>query len=361
EEVDRISCEEEERISRGFSIQTYFSIDGGSTDRVKRAAIRAGGEPLLNLIYVPAARLVHVNEKWRAQQSDGFPIGMTTGEWRSSMPEDDTPAREEFRRIKLWTSNLADALYIVPIQPLGLKSDGVITLQYALKRAIEQVFQIESSEIGVIAIGDAKAPNILLYEAAEGSLGILSRFVEDVNAFQTVVARSRELCRFDDPKYLGPASYDDLLSYYNQRDHQIIDRHLIQDALSKLSACTIEIQASSGYASYDDQYNSMLKHLDPSSSTERKFIEHLYARGLRLPDAAQKRVDGLYVQPDFYYEPRIWIFCDGTPHDNPVLQDEDATKRQAIMAKGDEVWVYHYKDDLAAKVAARPDIFKKVR
>ncbi len=361
EEVDRISCEEEERSSRGFSIQTYFSIDGGSTDRVKRAAIRAGGEPLLNLIYVPAARLVHVNEKWRAQQSDGFPIGMTTGEWRSSMPEDDTPAREEFRRIKLWTSNLADALYIVPIQPLGLKSDGVITLQYALKRAIEQVFQIESSEIGVIAIGDAKAPNILLYEAAEGSLGILSRFVEDVNAFQTVVARSRELCRFDDPKYLGPASYDDLLSYYNQRDHQIIDRHLIQDALSKLSACTIEIQASSGYASYDDQYNSMLKHLDPSSSTERKFIEHLYARGLRLPDAAQKRVDGLYVQPDFYYEPRIWIFCDGTPHDNPVLQDEDATKRQAIMAKGDEVWVYHYKDDLAAKVAARPDIFKKVR
>jgi hypothetical protein len=105
----------------------------------------------------------------------------------------------------------------------------------------------------------------------------------------------------------------------------------------------------------------MLKHLDPSSSTERKFIDYLFANGLRLPDAAQKRVDGLYVQPDFYYEPRIWVFCDGTPHDDPILQDEDAQKRQAILAKGDEVWVYHYKDDLAAKVAARPDIFKKVK
>ena len=361
EEVDRISCEEEERTSRGFSIQTYFSIDGGNTDRVKRAAIKAGGEPLLNLIYVPAARLVHVNEKWRAQQNDGFPIGMTTGEWRSSMPEDDTQTREEFRRVKLWTSNLADALYIVPIQPLGLESAGVITLQYALKRAIEQVFQVESSEIGVIAIGEPKAPNILLYEAAEGSLGILSRFVEDVNAFKTVVAKARELCRFDDPKYLGPASYDDLLSYYNQRDHQIVDRHLIQDALFKLEACTLEIQASSGYASYDDQYQSLLKHLDPSSSTERKFIEHLYAQGLRLPDSAQKRVDGIYVQPDFHYEPRIWVFCDGTPHDDPITQADDANKRQAILAKGDEVWVYHYKDDLANKVASRPDIFKKVR
>ncbi len=361
EEVDRISCEEEERSSRGFSIQTYFSIDGGSTERVKRAAIRAGGDPLLQLIYIPAARLVHVNEKWRAQKTDGFPIGMTTGEWRASMPEEDAQNREDFSRVRLWTSNLADALYIVPIQPLGLKSDGVITLQYALKRAIEQVFQIESNEIGVIAIGDPKAPNILLYEAAEGSLGILSRFVEDVNAFQTVVTRATELCRFDDANYLGPASYDDLLSYYNQRDHQIIDRHLIRDALSRLAVCTIEIQASPGYSSYDDQYQSMLKHLDPSSSTERKFIDHLFANGLRLPDAAQKRVDGLYVQPDFYYEPRIWVFCDGTPHDDPILQDEDAQKRQAILAKGDEVWVYYYKDDLAAKVAARPDIFKKVK
>ena len=29
EEVDRISCEEEERVSRGFDIKTYFSVDGG--------------------------------------------------------------------------------------------------------------------------------------------------------------------------------------------------------------------------------------------------------------------------------------------------------------------------------------------
>ena len=361
EEVDRISCEEEERASRGFSIQTYFSIDGGDMDRVQRASLKVGDDSLINLMFVPAARLVHVNEKWRAQKTDGFPIGMVSGEWRASMPDPDEPQREDFRRIKLWTSNLADALYIVPVQPLGLKSDGVVTLQHALKRAIEQVFQIESSEIGVISVGDASAPNILLYEAAEGSLGILSRFVEDISAFRTVVAKAQELCRFDDPEYKGPASYDDLLSYYNQRDHQIIDRHLIRDALAKLSVCKLEIHTNKGYASYDDQYASLLKHLDPSSSTERKFIDHLYAGGLRLPDAAQKRVDGLYVQPDFYYEPRIWVFCDGTPHDEPSVQADDQAKRQAILARGDEVWVYYYKDDLAAKVGARPDIFKKVK
>jgi hypothetical protein len=32
EEVDRISCEEEERISRGFDIKTYFSVDGANSN-----------------------------------------------------------------------------------------------------------------------------------------------------------------------------------------------------------------------------------------------------------------------------------------------------------------------------------------
>ena len=43
------------------------------------------------------------------------------------------------------------------------------------------------------------------------------------------------------------------------------------------------------------------------------------------------------------------------------MQESDEAKRQAIMAKGDEVWVYCYRDNLAEKVAARPDIFRKVK
>lgn len=365
EEIDRISCEEEERVSRGYEIRTYFSVDGGHIDRVRKAIATSTENSLLNLRYVPAARLIHVNTKWRSQKTEGFPIGLVSGDWRSSMPDTSAEAnvnlKEEFRLVKLWTSNLADALYIEPIQPLGLKPEGVITLQHALKRAIERVFQVEPNEIGVVAIGDPDAPNILLYEAAEGSLGILSQFVEDVNVFHNVINQAIALCRFDDVDYKGPASYDDLLSYYNQRDHKIIDRHLIKDALEKLRICSIEIQTNTGFSSYEDQYQALLRGLDQNSSTELKFINHLYQNGLRLPDAAQKRVDGLYVQPDFYYEPRIWVFCDGTPHDQPTVKESDEAKRQSIMARGDEVWVYYYQDDLAAIVAARPDIFRKVR
>ena len=171
-------------------------------------------------------------------------MGLISGDWRASIPEADANLKEEFRLVKLWTSNISDALYIEPVQPLGLKPDGVITLQHALKRAIERVFQVEPNEIGVVAVGDPAAPNILLFEAAEGSLGILSQFVENIEVFQRVVAEAVKLCRFDDPDYKEPASYDDLLSYYNQRDHKIIDRHLIEDALRKLGICSIEIQSN---------------------------------------------------------------------------------------------------------------------
>ena len=288
-------------------------------------------------------------------------MGMISGNWHSSMPEPHPDAREDYRLVKLWTSNLADALYIEPIQALGLEPDGVITLQYALKRGIESLFQVEPNEIGVSGIGDPACPNILLYEAAEGSLGILSQFVVDVATFRKVIHAAEKVCRFDDEEYKAPASYDDLMSYYNQRDHQRLDRFMIRDALGKLKLADIEIQASVGFKGYEEQYQHMLRHLDPNSSTERKLIEYLYHNGLRLPDATQKRVPGLYCQPDFYYEPRIWVFCDGSPHDDPNVRIRDHGQRQLIIARGDEVWSWHYREDLAAKVGQRPDIFRKVR
>ena len=176
-----------------------------------------------------------------------------------------------------------------------------------------------------------------------------------------MIAEAIALCRYDDPEYKGPASYNDLLSYYNQRDHKIINRYLIKEALEKLMLCTIEMQTNKNFKSYEEHYQSLLRGIDPNSTTERKFLDYLYNNGLRLPDAAQKRVDGLYAHPDFYYEPRFWVFCDGTPHDNAVVQDKDEAIRQAIMARGDEVWVYYYRDNLAEKVAGRPDIFMKVK
>lgn len=294
-------------------------------------------------------------------------MGITTGFWHASMPDPkdkknkkDMP-KEEPKLVKLHTSNTADALFIEPVQALGLTPAGVTTLQHALKRAIERVFQVEPAEIGVVAVGSPEAPNILLYEASEGSLGILTQFADNPLVFQQVVEKAKEICRYDESTYLAPASYDDLLSYYNQRDHRDIDRFSIRDALEKLLACTLELQTHTGYRDYDAHYQAMLAALDVNSRLEREFIDYLYQHALRLPDAAQRRAEGIYVQPDFFYAPDIHVFCDGGVHDRPDVMADDKKKRQALISQGWEVLVINHREDLAKKVTSRPDIFCRVR
>jgi superfamily II DNA/RNA helicase len=357
----RISCEEEERISRGFQIETYFSAPDGDMRRVRKATLKSDDDEFLHLHFIPAANLIQVNRKWRNAEKEGFTLGMMSGFWKTGNQEDRPADAEDIRDVKLFTTDTADALYIEPIEPLGLEQGGVITLQYALKRAIENVFLIEPSELGVVAMGRPDHPNIFLYEAAEGSLGILSQFSDNVDVFHKVVQEAIKLLRFDDLEYKDPASYDDLLSYYNQRDHTVIDRFLIQDALQKLKVCKLERHTAADYEDYDAQYQMLRRRIDPNSSTELQFLDYLYQNNLRLPDAAQKTLDGIYVQPDFFYEPDVWVFCDGTPHDKPDIKADDETKRQAIRNRGDEVFVYYYKDDLATIIRNRPDIFSKVR
>ncbi|MCB9304838.1 MAG: DEAD/DEAH box helicase [Lewinellaceae bacterium] len=361
--AERISCDEEERISQGFSIKTYFTVPGGM-ERIQRAEVKNDGKHLLTLQYIPAARLVQVNEKWRRNREEKFPVGAETGFFRKHTFEPD-PDKEAVERIQLYTWDTADALYIQPIQALGLDIEGRISLMYALKRAIEVEFQVEPSEIGVEQMGDPENPNLLIYENAEGSLGILSQIVNSAETFNQLIERAIRICRFDDPDYKAPASYHDLLSYYNQRYHHQVNRFSIKDKLNMLRKCQVHLsQTNTKEYNYEEHYRQLLAAYDKESSTERVFLDFLYKNRLRLPDWAQVRHAELYVQPDFVYESngiRTWIFCDGTPHDDPEIRERDRLQRRAIRKTGDEYWVYYYRDNLADKVNERPDLFKKMQ
>jgi hypothetical protein len=68
----------------------------------------------------------------------------------------------------------------------------------------------------------------------------------------------------------------------------------------------------------------------------------------------------MYVRPDFYYKPNIYIFCDGTPHDDESIKKSDNEKRGALKSSGYQVLSWYYKDSLESFVSARPDIFRPV-
>lgn len=365
-EQQRITCQEEERTKKGYDIRTYFSVDGGFENSLE-GNVKIGDEKLLHLHYFPTCRIYKMNLKWRASENDGFAIQMNTGNWKSRAQQQAATNPEEIKEVKLFTSDTANAIYIQPIKALPLKggADGVITLMFALKKAIENRFQVESNEMAATIMGDEDAPNILIYESSEGSLGVLSQLFDNPDVYKSIMKEAYKVCFLkDDVEQEGeiiPATYDDLLSYYNQYYHKKIDRNLVRDALQILRHSNLEILANKAFKNYDEHYQFMLAARDPNSSTEEKFLKYLYNHSLRLPDEAQPHILNMYVRPDFLYKPNICIFCDGTPHDKDIIKEDDIEKRNALKAAGYQVLSWHYLDSQDDFVAKRPDIFKKVR
>jgi ATP-dependent helicase YprA (DUF1998 family) len=367
--LESITCQEEERTKKGYDIQTYFATDNDNTNNIV-GIVQVDKAELLKVHYFPTCRIFKLNLKWRASRENGFSLNLKNGNWLSNKQKAKLIADDpnhNMKDVKLFTSGTANALYIQPVKALGLNggSSGVITLMFALKRAIENYFQIESNEIGANIMGDEDAPNIFIYEASEGSLGVLSQIMDNPSVYKSIMNEAYKVCFFingiEEEGKVEPATYDDLLSYYNQYFHEQIDRNLIRDALRTLGESTIEIQTDRTFNSYEEQYEFLQKVRDPNSSTEDTFLKHLYNNGLKLPDKAQPKIDNVYVVPDFFYSPNICIFCDGTPHDRPEVQREDANKREALRNSNYVVLSWHYADSLDEFTAARPDIFKQVK
>lgn len=366
-ELQRITCQEEERTRKGFQIQTFFTLDSGF-ENTTEAQVNLADQKLLHVHSLPSARLVHVNFKWRASHESGYALHLKNGYWQTKAQEEDESRQDDIKKVKLYTTTTANSLYIQPVTTLGLEGGhaGVITLMFALKRAIENVFQVESNEIGVAAIGQEENPNILIYEASEGSLGVLSQFVEKPEYYRAVMQEAYDICfkkngvEIPDGE-LQPASYEDLLSYYNQFYHREIDKRLIKNALVNLQQSAVEILDNRTFKSYDDQYRQLEAKRDQYSASEKAFLQYLKKNSLRLPDSAQPNISNMFVRPDFMYHPNVMIFCDGTPHDDPSVKLEDEKKRKALKASGYQVLSWYYKDSLDEFVSKRPDIFKKVK
>lgn len=375
-ETEKITCQEEERSRKYYQTKTYFSSDDPRTIS-ECELLTFHGQHLANIRYIPSCRLTYILESRNDNNGNGFAFDTKTGEWisnerlsRIQEKADNNPEEaERMKFVKLFTETTANAIYIQPLTALLLKKqEAVRTFLYAFKQAIEDVFQIEGSEMGAEIMGEGATPNILIYENAEGSLGVLSRFVHEPEAYRDVVQRAYDIC-FNKPELtqdeineLSPADYSNLLNYYNQPYHQQIDIRLIYRTLKLMQEAKVELHHAGQTLSYDEQYAALEAARDHNSSTEYEFLKYLHDHHLRLPDKAQPMfTDEYYVQPDFMYGDRIVVFCDGTPHDRPEVQQDDKKKREALEDAGYAVLVWHYATPLADFIGKYPDIFTPVK
>lgn len=348
----RITSDEEERQRQGYEmvVTLRFAEENGRT-RVSGIEIDDGGDSLFELLYAPAATLWRINLGWRRRKEKsvyGFSVDANTGEWSkdSQAPTDvEDDSLREGKSVQRITPFVEDTRNVLVLRPLiDLSDTAMISLQYALKRGIEQEFQLEDSELAAEPLPDREnRKTILFYESAEGGAGVLTRLVSDPNTFRKVARRSLEICHFkskstrwtdvsdlvDLEQDCEAGCYRCLLSYYNQPEHSDIDRknEEMLNLLCKLSRTSSK--ATDQPSSIRDKSNE-LRNIS-SSSLEKTWLEFIESNGFRPPERAQPYLAEFSTRPDFAYSTlQTLIYVDGPHH-------ESADRRGADLAKDREL------------------------
>jgi hypothetical protein len=373
---ERITCDEEERLRRGFDISTHFRFAPSPGDQpriVLGDVVDPGENPILRLQYGPTATLSRISHGWRNRREKGYLLDLTSGEWlsRSSSEQDDTesPAETAGQSRDIVRLTVRDTENILLMYMAGLDEqpdeDFLGTLQYALQRGIETTYQIEESELASERLGKDEYRGILLWEAAEGGAGVLRRMVEERDSISQVARAALERLHFDpvSREDLEPdcvrACYECLLSYRNQRDHHRLNRHIVKDFLGKLLTCST-LERSEGRP-YEDHYQWLRSLTDSRSELERRFIDRIYLTKRRLPDESQRPLEDYASIPDFFYEPNVCVFCDGSVHDEPSQQEQDKRVRRDLEMRGYRIIVIRYDRDIEEQIKENTDIFGEAK
>lgn len=375
--AERISSDEEERVRSGYSISTHYRFSPAAAPRIVTVN-GSDGTPLVEIQYAAAAQLWRINHGWRQGDRQGFQIEPTTGRWQKrdvdsvAADDDDTEIISPIVGVKPYVTDSRNLLLVRPIGPDLGGDDFLLSLLYALKRGLQFEHQIEEQEIAAELIGRGANRRLLFWEAAEGGTGVWERLIEEPGAIAAVARQSLRVCHYDpstggelaghDSRLCSVACYSCLLSYSNQLQHRHLDRRIVRELLLGL-ASAVAADASAG-RSRDEQY-AILRNIvsDQRSPLALAFLDHLYERGYRLPDAAENRPEAdVAAQPDFYYAreqlPGACIFVDGAEyHDTPQRTVRDDEARAALTDRGYRVIVVRATPPFEEQLAPHRDVF----
>jgi ATP-dependent helicase YprA (DUF1998 family)/very-short-patch-repair endonuclease len=371
---DKINCDEEERLRLGYEIRTgvRFTDDGGPSARTT-ARLVADGELLATLTYGRSATIWRINLGWRQRSStsqNGFVLDVERGYWQKGdqeSPETDAedPMSPRVQRVIPFVEDRRSCMLIEPAEKLDPQQ--LVSLQSAIKTAIQVAFQLEDNELATELLPDAARPRYLfLYESAEGGAGVLRRLLDDPSAFARVGRQALELCHFDPDtgqdrrraeratEDCEAACYDCLMHYANQPAHKLLDRQRIKDVLMLLTRARAE--SSPGGNSRADHL-AELRRL-AASDLERQWLDRIESLGLRLPSHAQHHITSCRTTPDFFYaEQQVAVYIDGPPHDFPDRARRDAGQTEAMEDAGLTVLRFHHQDDWDGVLDRYPHVF----
>ena len=251
--AERITSNDEDRKRQGFELQTTFSFDEASF-RNRQVVSDTDGE-IVTLDFAQAVRISRINKGLRRRKDKeriGFFIDPRSGAWLGEKKENDETGEQNRPDIgqQLIVPLVEDSKNALLLRfPQGwianLGQDhrtSLTTIQHALARGIEAVFQLEQGEILVEPTPSTENRNALLfYESAEGGAGALAQLSGRTDGLARVAEKALEIMHYDRASFgaartdlAGLAErnkpdcvagcYRCVLSYFNQPDHEHIDR-----------------------------------------------------------------------------------------------------------------------------------------
>jgi hypothetical protein len=242
------------------------------------------------------------------------------------------------------------------------------TLQAALKRGIEMTYQIEESELVAEALPTQDSRQaIMFYEAAEGGAGVLTRLATEPQALAQVAESALKLLHYNAPT--GPWKFDELpvleqldknghhiceagcyqclLSYFNQPDHDNINRRN-DDALKLLVAMANAQVLAAPQVTSALPTTLATSGETPAANTAKHWLATLQSGGFSMPTSLQASVTGTEVIADaIYKDARAVVFLSSVSDDViRLIQDKG---RSVIVMPDPAQWL--------AQFAAHPEIF----
>ena len=248
-----------------------------------------------------------------------------------------------------------------------LDKETMATLQAALKRGIEMTYQIEESELVAEALptqDDRKA--IMFYEAAEGGAGVLTRLASDPSALSQVAVSALKLLHHNEPK--GPWKFEDLpsleqkdkygnhiceagcyqclLSYFNQPDHDYINRR--NEPALKLLVALANAQVVPA-AEVSSSMPTTLAHEANGNSTDhfQKWLTQIQIGGFNQPDQTNLAVaNGDAIAAGLYKQARLVVFL--KPVSDDVIRNIQDKGRNVLVMSDPSNWVEQFKSNTDA-------------
>lgn len=268
----RITANDEDRQRRGFDLRTIFEWD---PFRQESLLLKTSDGPLAALRYGPQTKLSRVNLGLRRRahkEHTGFDIDTISGRWlkNEAQGEDEGYVDNSAKRQSIVpvVEDTKNALLLKFHHLIELDNNQMATLQHALVRAIEAEHVLEAGELlGEPLPTKDNRKAILFYEASEGGAGVLKRLMGGPEHWRRLAEVALDLMHYrleagrlvakDDACVAG--CYRCVLSYYNQPDHEMIDRRdkAVLDVLLGLAGCERDWPAG-GPAGVDPQSDPWL-------------------------------------------------------------------------------------------------------